>query len=89
MLGLNWGASVSERSASLPCDELVPGARGSSMGLAIGAGTVGRGLASVATTSLYTVHGMGGSSLASAACAAASLALLLLFVREPGLPSGR
>ena len=27
MLGLNWGASVSERSAPLPCDELVPEAR--------------------------------------------------------------
>jgi hypothetical protein len=27
MLGLNWGASVAERSAALPCDELLPDAR--------------------------------------------------------------
>jgi hypothetical protein len=26
-VGLNWGASVAERGAPLPCDELLPGAR--------------------------------------------------------------
>lgn len=67
--------------------ELAPGARGSAIGIAIGAGTVGRGLAAIATTRLYTAHGIGGSALLAAGCAAVSVTLLVLFVREPRLPS--
>ena len=56
--------------------ELQPSAPAAGLGLAIGAGTLGRGGMSLASTRLYDAHGIGGSGLASAACAAAALVIL-------------
>jgi hypothetical protein len=45
-------------------------------------GTVSRGVVAIASTRLYTAHGIGGSSLLAAGIATAAL-LTLTFVREP------
>lgn len=50
--------------------ELQPDARAAGLGLAIGVGTVGRGLMSLGSTRLYDAHGIGGSGAMAAACAA-------------------
>jgi predicted MFS family arabinose efflux permease len=62
--------------------ELHPEARASGMGLAVGCGTVGRALAAVVSTRLYTAHGVGASGVAGAVCATAVLALMAMGVRE-------
>src|SRR4051794_10278519 len=62
--------------------ELHPEARASSLGLALGFGTVGRGIAAIVATRLYTTHGIGAPSVVAAACAAV-VALVMATVREP------
>jgi predicted MFS family arabinose efflux permease len=61
---------------------LQPDAPSTAFGVAVGVGTVSRGIVAIASTRLYTAHGIGGSSLLAAAIAAGAL-LTLTFVREP------
>ena len=49
--------------------ELQTDARAAGLGLAVGLGTVGRGVMSIVSTRLYEAHGIGGSGALSAACA--------------------
>lgn len=63
---------------------LQPNNPGAAFGIAVGLGTVGRGVTAIASTRLYSSHGIGGSGLLAAACATAALAALTL-VREPSL----
>jgi predicted MFS family arabinose efflux permease len=62
--------------------ELHPEARASSLGLALGFGTVGRGIAAIVATRLYTTHGIGAPSATAAVCAGV-VALVMATVREP------
>ena len=52
--------------------ELQTDARAAGLGLAIGIGTVGRGVMSIVSTRLYDAHGSGASGAVGAACAAAA-----------------
>lgn len=63
--------------------ELHPGARAASLGTAISAGVVGRGVGAVASTALYADHGIGVSGACAAGCALAACAVLRGLVREP------
>jgi predicted MFS family arabinose efflux permease len=64
--------------------ELHPEARASSLGFALGFGTVGRGIAAIVATRLYTTHGIGAPSATAAVCAAV-VALVMATVREPAV----
>jgi MFS transporter, DHA1 family, inner membrane transport protein len=55
--------------------ELQPDAPAAGLGLAIGAGTIGRGAMSLVSTRLYDAHGIGASGVAAAAFATAALAV--------------
>lgn len=61
---------------------LQPAAPVTAFGIAIGFGTLGRGLTAIASTRLYTAHGIGGSTVLAAALAAGAL-LALTGVSEP------
>ncbi len=65
---------------------LQPSNPGAAFGIAVGLGTVGRGATAIASTRLYSSHGIGGSGLLAAGCAAAALGALTL-VHEPAAPS--
>lgn len=64
--------------------ELHPEARASSIGLAVAFMTVGRAAAALATTRLYTAHGMGGAALPAGACGVVTAALMWWAVKTPG-----
>lgn len=59
-----------------------PSNPGAAFGIAVGLGTVGRGLTAIASTRLYSSHGIGGSGLLAAGCATVAIGALTL-VREP------
>jgi predicted MFS family arabinose efflux permease len=63
--------------------ELRPGARASSIGIAVGCGTVGRGIAAIVATRLYTVHGIGGAAAVAVGCALGVIACFGAGVTEP------
>ncbi len=63
--------------------ELDPANRAAAFGMAIGCGTVGRGLASVAATRLYEAHGLVGATLLAAVLGTSALLVAILAVREP------
>jgi predicted MFS family arabinose efflux permease len=63
--------------------EVVPTARAASYGIAIGFGTVGRGIAAIVSTALYTRYGIGAPGLGAAVCAIGVLVVITVFVREP------
>jgi predicted MFS family arabinose efflux permease len=70
--------------SSLPLiGELQPNARATTVGYALGLGTVGRGVASIFSTRIYTSHGIGGSAVTAAVCALVTVALFG-FAHEPG-----
>ncbi len=64
-------------------NELQPTARATGFGIAAGIGTVGRGVAAIVSTRLYTTHGAGASGSLGAGCAAGVFLLLGALVREP------
>jgi predicted MFS family arabinose efflux permease len=68
--------------------ELHPEARASSMGIAIGLGTIGRGTATVVSTWLYERHGIGACALLGGAVTLVCITLLGFGVREPGTTPG-
>lgn len=61
--------------------ELQPHARASALGMASGAGTIGRGLMIIVSTRLYEAHGVGGSGLLGAGCAVVVIGLYVLGLR--------
>jgi hypothetical protein len=80
VLFLGFEFAVVSFASLLP--SLQPDSPSTAFGLAVGVGTVSRGIVAIASTRLYTAHGIGGSSLLAASLAAAAL-LTLTFVREP------
>jgi len=50
--------------------ELQPHARAASLGIAVGLGTVGRGIVSIVATRLYAAHGVGAAGALGSICAA-------------------
>ena len=79
-LFLGFEFAVVSFASLLP--SLLPDSPSTAFGVAVGVGTVSRGIVAIASTRLYTAHGIGGSSLLAAAMAAAAL-LTLTVVREP------
>lgn len=89
VLFLGFEFAVVSFASLLP--SLQPHSPSTAFGLAVGVGTVSRGIVAIASTRLYTAHGIGGSSLLAAGMATAALATLN-FVTEPvrqALPAER
>jgi DHA1 family inner membrane transport protein len=63
--------------------ELHPEARASSVGLAVGFGTVGRGVSAIVSTRLYDAHGIGAPAVLGSACAVVAALLFGFVVVEP------
>lgn len=80
LLFLGFEFAIVSFASLLP--SLQPDSPSLAFGLAVGVGTVSRGIVAIASTRLYTSHGIQGSSLLAAGIAAAALATLH-FVREP------
>jgi DHA1 family inner membrane transport protein len=57
------------------------------LGMVFGGGTIGRATGSFVSTRLYSAHGMAASAGVAAALAAATIAVFLSVVREPGVRS--
>lgn len=61
---------------------IVPGASGAGLGMAVGAGTCGRAVFSAVATGLYESHGAAGPALSGALLAAATIALVGRYARS-------
>jgi predicted MFS family arabinose efflux permease len=84
LLFLGFEFAIVSFASLLP--SLQPNSPSTAFGLAVGVGTVSRGIVAIASTRLYTADGIGGSSLLAAGMAAAAL-VTLHFVTEPALRS--
>jgi hypothetical protein len=84
LLFLGFEFAIVSFASLLP--SLQPDSPSTAFGLAVGVGTVSRGIVAIASTRLYTAHGIGGSSLLAAGMATAAL-VTLHFVGEPAQTS--
>lgn len=73
---LGFEFSVVSALSLLP--ELQPSARASVVGIALGFGTIGRGVASLGGTWLFDAHGMASAAAAAAVCAAATVGIFAM-----------
>jgi DHA1 family inner membrane transport protein len=62
--------------------DLQPDARAAALGLAVGGGTLGRGVMALVAPRLYTAHGIGGSAALSAGCGVAAMLLFGMGTRS-------
>jgi predicted MFS family arabinose efflux permease len=66
--------------------DLQPDARAAALGLAVGGGTIGRGVVAVIAPRLYTAHGIGGSAGLAAGCGLAAMVLFAVGTRSLDAP---